>query len=79
MCTVRYLTCVFVVCSLSEMAGIEITVGEKLHCREKSSHVGNKTRQTGTQLASSDPNLIPVLSFRVLLLVLFLADTGREV
>ena len=51
-----YLTCVFDVCSLSEMAGIEITAGEKLHCREKSSHVGNKTRQTGTKLASSDPN-----------------------
>ena len=55
-CTVRYLTCVFDVCSLSEMAGIEITAGEKLHCREKSSHVGNKTRQTGTKLASSNPN-----------------------
>ena len=38
------------------MAGIQITAGEKLHCREKSSHVGNKTRQTGTKLASSDPN-----------------------
>ena len=53
--------------------------GILLHCREKSSHDGNKTRPTRTRLASSDPNPIPVLSFRVLLLVLFLADTGREV
>ena len=53
--------------------------GILLYCREKSSHDGNKTRQTRTKLASSDPNPIPVLSFRVLLLVLFLADTGREV
>ena len=44
----RYLTCVFDVRSVSERAGIEITVGEKLHCREESSHVVNKSRQTGT-------------------------------
>ena len=56
LCTVRYLTSMFDVCSLSEKAGIEITAGIKLHCREKSSHDGNKTRQTGTKLASSDPN-----------------------
>ena len=30
--------------------------GILLHCREKSSHDGNKTRQTRTKLASSDPN-----------------------
>ena len=30
--------------------------GIKLHCRGTSSHDGNKTRQMGTKLASSDPN-----------------------
>ena len=48
-CTVCYLTCMFDVCSLSEKVGIEITAGIKLHCREKSSHDGNKTRQQWSQ------------------------------
>ena len=55
-CTVCYLTCMFDVCSLSEKAGIEITAGIKLHCREKSSTVGRKARTTGTKLARREQN-----------------------
>ena len=49
-CTVCYPTCMIDVCSLSEKAGIEITAGIKLYCREKSSTVGRKAPLSGEKL-----------------------------
>ena len=52
----RYLACVFDVCFLSEKAGIKITAGIKLHCREKSTTVGRKAPLSGEKLARREQN-----------------------